>query len=319
MFIRKRNDVSLTHPYYICTPTYRRTSAGIRCLHLLCHYLNQAGYEAFVTFFEGGEVPHVNPNLMTPVLTDEVISRHTATRIQPIIVYPEVVPGNPLRGSVIIRYILNYPGLLGGDLRFASSELMYFYSKQFAAAFGVGDQILEIPVLDRTVFHPNPARERRGTCFYAMKYQYDHHKQRVFGLPADAIEITRDRPDSQTPQEIAELFRASEAFYCFENTALGSEAILCHCPTIMMPNPYLRKPEGLSEAEWDGIAWGNADEEVERAKATVVRGAQNYISRIYRFDDQLAYFIKLTQSKAKQTRRRRRISLPDHYRAISQL
>ena len=35
-------------PYYIEAPPYRRTSAGIKVLHLLCHALNRIGEDAYV-------------------------------------------------------------------------------------------------------------------------------------------------------------------------------------------------------------------------------------------------------------------------------
>ncbi len=36
-------------PYYIYAPDYRQSSAGIRALHYLCHFLNECGHEAYIS------------------------------------------------------------------------------------------------------------------------------------------------------------------------------------------------------------------------------------------------------------------------------
>lgn len=77
------------HPYYIYSYDYRRNSAGVRVLHMLCDALNQSGQEAYVV------AKNVSPNLITPMLSGEVIAYHKAQGIKPIMVYPEVIDGNP--------------------------------------------------------------------------------------------------------------------------------------------------------------------------------------------------------------------------------
>ncbi|HQS47099.1 MAG: hypothetical protein B7Y12_05230 [Rhizobiales bacterium 24-66-13] len=237
-----------------------------------------------------------HPALLTPVLTPEIVRWSRASSKQPIVVYPEVERGNPANANCVVRYLLNTPGLLGGPVRFDEGDLLFAYSPQFAV--GLGDvPLLRFPLVDTRIFHPEPARPRSGACFYASKYQLTHG-QRVFGLPAGAVEITRDEPDSFAPEQIAEMFRSSEAFYAFENTALGNEAIACHCPTVLMPNPFLQKPRGLSQEDWHGIAWGTDPAEVERARTTVVQGADRYRTFANEVPDQIRRFIELTQSAA---------------------
>ena len=83
-------------PYYIDAPAYRRTSAGIRVMHLLCHALNSIGEEAYVYPTE------TNPTLNTPLVTPEISARHKAAGREPIVIYPEVVPGNPRRAASVV-------------------------------------------------------------------------------------------------------------------------------------------------------------------------------------------------------------------------
>lgn len=285
------------HPYYIFAPRYSRTSAGIRALHLLCHWLNKSGQRAYVVRDAAGKL---HPDCLTPVLTKDTVDHHFAQGKVPVVVYPEVVAGNPAGADCVVRYALNFPGLLGGDTSWPPEDLVFGYSAQLATFCGVPDNVLHMPVIDTSVFclpQGGNARPREGSCFYAMKYQ-KVHGQTVSGLPPGSVEITRNRPNSQTPSELAELFRRSEAFYCFENTALAAEAVLCGCPAVFMPNAYLDRPIALDELGWDGFAWGNTPEELDRARRTVHLGPASHQRTVDAFFVQLAAFIEKTQAKA---------------------
>jgi hypothetical protein len=157
---------------------------------------------------------------------------------------------------------------------------------------------LFIPASDATIFTP-PAepRERHGSCFSAMKYRLEHGGE-PGPITADSVEITRDLPDSPEPAAIAELFRRSEVFYTYENTALALEAALCLCPTVLLPNPWLTEVIAANEMGWDGFAWGTDPEEIARAKATVHLARARYLSNYVKFWDQLSVFIAVTQSRA---------------------
>ena len=169
--------------------------------------------------------PAFHPDLLSPRLTQDAVDLHFSQQKTPVVIYPEVVIGNPLAAPCIVRYVLNFPGLLGGSVTYSDSELVYAFSKQLATQCGDPEQVLHMPVIDTTIFKQNGSLKRKGICFYASKFQ-NVHGQKPFDLPSGAIEITRDKQNSQTPQEIAKLFNSSEAFYCYENSALATEAVL---------------------------------------------------------------------------------------------
>lgn len=289
-------------------PRYTNTSAGIRCLHLLCHWLNRTGERAFAAISHvGGGVAPTNIDLQTPLLTQAVIDYHFELGLNPIIVYPEVISGNPLEAECVVRWVLNFPGLLGGDADYPDTEMVIAFSKVLALAIGPATPVLHLPVLNEEVFNPGRCRPRSGAAFYAAKYQ-DFHNGTVFGVPEHAIEITRDRPDSQTPEEIAEILRSVELLYVFENTALATEAVLCGCPAVFMPNPWLDQPIALQEQGWDGFAWGDDPAEIARARATVEQGRENYRRTVDEFFTQLNDFIAQSQAKAAAGRSTRKIN-----------
>jgi hypothetical protein len=284
------------NPYYIVAPRYVRTSAGIRALHLLCHSLNRIGQTAYILIHPYSDLEKaILPDLLTPVLTQSIIRHHHESGLTPIVVYPEVVAGNPFDAPCVVRYVLNFPGLLGGDKEYPASELCFGYSKVLAEAAHVPENILFIPVTDTRIFNrEEEVQNREGTCFFASKYQEVHNGQ-LLDVTKNSVEITRDKKESPTPRQIADLFRRSELFYTYENTALATEAVLCGCPAVFLPNPYLTQLIAMSELGTDGMAWGDAPEEIARAKATVEKGVENYLKLYDAYWQQLERFVELTQ------------------------
>lgn len=307
-----------TIPYIIVAPAYNKVSAGVRALHLLCHSLNLSGQRAYMyihprVMWDGRDC--TCPELCTPLVTQEIVDWFEAEGRHPIVVYPEVIAGNPLNAALVVRWMLNYPGLLGGDASYAPEEVVYAYSKRLARSVGLGDErVLFLPTSDQAIFYPPPeGAKREGSCFYATKYQL-HHGGKLLPITQGSVEITRDLPTSQTKQEIAELFRRSEVFYAYEDTALAIEAGLCGCPTVFIPNDYLSSPLGFDDIGTDGFAWGDSPEEVARAKATVGQLGANYEALIDRYWAQLAVFAEHTQAVARQRRAVSRIRLFSGFR-----
>ena len=289
------------HPYYIVAPPYARTSAGIRVLHLLCHSLNRRGHVAHMIIHPAfpWREDYLAPDLMAPLLTIATRDRHFNNGPAPILVYPEVVSGNPFNSPCVVRYVLNFPGLLGGDATYPEEELCFGFSEILASHTSHPGNILFMPVIDTSVFRP-PERQqpRQGTCFYAHKYKHMHGGA-LFDITRDSLEITNGFTDSPSPHQIAEVFHRSELFYAYENTSLATEAVLCGCPTVLLPNPHLTQSIGLKELGVDGYAWGADPSEVARAKATVAQGAANYMARFPLYWAALDQFIALTQQHAK--------------------
>lgn len=292
-----------THPYYVVTPPYTRFSAGIKALHLLCHNLNLNGQSAYLIPI--GDETAVNRDdfcevdLLTPILTRRTAQHHFNKGLTPISVYPEIVSGTPYGGACVIRYILNFPGLLGGDTSYDTQEICFSYSKVLSATTNYIENVLFIPTSDPRIFHPPDGNARReGSCFYAAKYQ-NSHEGKLFEITRDSVEITTGKTDSQTPNQIANLFRKSEIFYTYENTALATEAALCGCPVVFLPNPHLTSIIASEELGTDGFAWGNSLEEVTRAIETVPLAFSNYMQSINKFYKELDAFVTKTQAYAK--------------------
>lgn len=291
------------NPYYIYAPPYTRFSAGVKVLHLLCHHLNKSDNRAFLII--DTKIYCKNPtnfDLNTPILTKEIYKHHLKQKKKPIVIYPEVTAGNPLKASCVVRYVLNYPGLLGGTTSFDKDELVFTYSNTLSKHVKLTDkQTLFIPASDTNIFSP-PANKikRKGTCFFASKYR-DGGRE-LMDCTKGSFEITRGKPDSLKPDEIADLFRRSEAFYTYEDTALATEAVLCGCPAIFIPSDYLKQgPLGWNEVGKDGYCYGISSDDINQAKESVARGLKNYQKTEKKFFNQLDMFSQQTQDKSINT------------------
>jgi hypothetical protein len=291
-----------SNPYYIITPPYTRTSAGIKALHLLCHHLNLNGYPAYLIITDRGYTVNnellTHPDFLTPRLTQSIANYHFIDGRRPIVIYPEIIRGNPLKADCVARYILNFPGLLGGNTTYPETEFIFSYSKALAQHTNFPDNILFIPASNTDIYHPATEKiTRSGSCFYAAKYQ-EVHRGELFQITKNSIEITRDE-SRFTPEVIANLFQECEVFYTYENTALAIEAALCGCPTVFLPNRHLDKIIASDELGQDGYAWGTDPEEIQRARETVALAFENYTKAVANFKQDLKKFINQTQVLSK--------------------
>ncbi|MFT7098322.1 MAG: hypothetical protein ACJAS6_000174 [Rickettsiales bacterium] len=293
------NNISsktLNNPYYIVAPSFTKNSAGVLALHLLCHHLNMKGYPSFITGF--GECNYkTKPGLITPILDEEIITSHNENKKNPIVIYPDIAKGNPLNANNIVRYLLNYAGLLGGDSSFSQNDMIFSYTKRIAQQAGFDNhQILFMPISNTDIFYPpKDNKARKGSCFYASKYK-SFHKGKLFDITKDSVEITRDLPNSQTTQEVADLLRKSEIFYTYEDSSLITEAILCGCPVVLIKNEFF-DGETLAKHEL-GIGGCSKDvdpKNIEYAKQTISLAQEQFIKSVDNFWAQLDNFIKITQ------------------------
>jgi GT2 family glycosyltransferase/glycosyltransferase involved in cell wall biosynthesis len=281
-------------PYYIAAPEYVRNSAGTRAMYLLCHHLNSLGEDAYV--YSGAPAPGLN----TPLLTDEVKKRHFAAGLAPIAVYPEIVHGNPLAAPSVARYLLNHPGLIGGPKEFPASDAVYFYNGEYTRSLPTRPKkLLQLPLADETIFHlpeSDTAQMRQGKLVYPGRFT--EAAERHPELFRNATVITQDWPE--TREALADLMRRSELLYCFSNSAVIQEALLCGCPVVVMPSPLTAKLLAIYQHEPQrdrppGMALDTSPAEIERARQSIAKFRDLHVAAEAAFQEQLRQFIADTQ------------------------
>ena len=271
-------------------------------LHFLSHALNSIGQSAFIFLDRRAERQEleINPEFSSPVLTQAIINYHFEKQRCPVVVYPEIISGNPVAAPFVVRYVLNFPGLLGGDKCYDKDELCFGYSRTLARAAQASEEnVLFIPISDTRVFHPNYAKTpRTTTCFYAKKYKsLEREHELVFTHPQEAIEID----EHMSHEEIADIFNRSELFYCYENSALALEAALCRCPTLFVKNRFFTDLIVDLEDGQDGWTCSDKPDEIERARLSVDNVFPKYMEAQRTFWQQLDRFIAITQQRAAMT------------------
>ena len=104
-------------------------SGGILACHKLIHNVELLGHKGFMV------ADHLNPKYR-----GTSISLGDATRLakQPdtIVVYPEIVNGNPLGAPKVVRWILNSPGALAGDENtYGKGDHYYMFANYFKVKY----------------------------------------------------------------------------------------------------------------------------------------------------------------------------------------
>jgi len=287
---------SKTNLFYIYTPRWINSSAGIKVLHYLCHALNCAGQDAYLVFsdFPNKLSPRVNSNLRTPILTNEQAQAHFLSSRSPIAIYPETIPGNPLGAVRVVRYLLNYAGALGGEISFPAHEYVVAFSQNIAMHYedlnkSSGIPVLFLPPVDPTEFIFN--REKKPfQLVYAGKYRsFVGPPTEVGDLPS--VEIFRDGKQMQSREEVKKLLSEASVLYCFENSSLITEAVLSGTPVLLVKSKFFTEMIAEHELGQGGIRDINSSNALHEAKESVDAGAAQYLESFPNFEKSLSEFI----------------------------
>ena len=278
----------IRNPFYIYTPRWIESSAGIKALHLLCHALNEIGELAFLVICEESHEkrPRINGFLKTPVLTQEIADAHFKAQLTPITIFSETIPGNPINAPFVVRFIGNYLGALGGPVDVAKDDFVVAYSENLSkhAAKMLGrDDIFTLffHAIDPRPFESESKKEE-FLLLYAAKYRI-FSGEPEFKSKLKVIEIIRDGPGAQSRGEVLNLLKRASGLICFENSAIAMEAILSGTPVILIKNNFFS--EGIADFEVKGLGmrWGYSDDNLEEAKSELEVAREVYLQTVEEF------------------------------------
>lgn len=262
--------------FFIYSPPYDENSGGSIALHRLCHLINTISpYKAYLVPFSSPirqkfrmwknfTNVHYKKNYLihkkwiTPLWPRNEIPQNAIT------IYPETIEGNPLNTKHVVRWLLHQPGFHTGNINYGDNEL-YFKFNSAIRDFSYKNSRLSTNEL-KVIYYPidiyyaSKIEKSIKTCYMVRK-----GKNKTFCHPTDAILL-----DGKSHHEIAEIFRKSKRFICYDDyTAYSIFAILCDCESIVVPDGNMTIEEWYpNKNDRFGIAYGFSEEQLQWAKST---------------------------------------------------
>lgn len=245
---------------------------------------------------------NTNTNLKTPILTKKIEKEHRSKKLKQIVFYSETVPGNPIKAINIVRYMLNFPGSLGGPTTFDENELLLAYSKSISKSSNC-DRVLFIPAVKLEEL-PLPAEDKSDlNLVYAGKYRAFIGKPEM-PMNISYTEIFREGPKKQSREEVLNLLAKAKVLYAFENTTLATEAMLLGTPCIFVPNEFLGKIIAEEELGSYGYAIGITEENLKKAQDSLELGRQRYLQVLDMITNNLAAELNYINGYFKQVQKK---------------
>lgn len=194
--------------YIIYAPEYSHRSNGIKVLYKLSEELNNRGYDAYMY------APHDKNNTHFKYINPNDITKEI--RKNDIIIYPEIVSGNPLEFQNVVRWILYYPGKNGGSTSYQDYEVLFSYSKEY-----FDTNILYVPTIDLNIFYDNKTQKTKDCVFV-----YKGGKWKDIPELNNLTTITPSFPQKQ--EDLVKLLQMTNILYSYdEHSSLLDEAVLC--------------------------------------------------------------------------------------------
>jgi hypothetical protein len=124
---------------FIAAPLFTEGSDGARVLHYLCHSFNKMGVKSSLVFLDPRDPSNTsfvaateNQGTYKEYQTPVVKNLNEIDVENDVIIYPEIVQGNPLKGRNIVRYFLNKNGFITGiPVKINSGEFILSFQKIF--------------------------------------------------------------------------------------------------------------------------------------------------------------------------------------------
>lgn len=238
-------------PYFVMSPPWTHTSSGVRTMHLLCHYLNEAGQKAWMLPIDLRQPYCVDHALNTPVFD--------CGDPDPIIIYPEIIGGNPHNAKRVVRYVLGQRD----NPTFERGDMIWGCTTPLANKYGSSD-VMTIPTFDRKIFF-NRNMPRSGACFYSQKYD------RILGHPLLPLTEGMTRVEGSA-ERCAEIYNTHETCYVYEDTEVMFNASLCGCKVVMIRTDYFNTmPESNEFYAYRGLSWSDGEKVNEHCETVEER------------------------------------------------
>lgn len=225
--------------FLVVAPPYHAKSAGIVVMHELCDSLNRLGHTAALIlainsngFTSPNEERHFGSGLLRhPIDTD---NEFTTFIDEGIVIYPEIISGNPVGGKRVVRYLLNKEGAIGGNSMEASER---DFILAFSRSFRDDADAYLIKVSKSSFFNCENSKLTADRSLDLTYIGKGSNYDQCFVVKG-TIEVTRLWPQSR--QELAILFKQTRFFYTWDVISQTNiDALFCGAaPVFLTARPH---------------------------------------------------------------------------------
>lgn len=209
--------------FYIWAPAFTPFSGGIMVLYKLADKMSLIGEDVTIVTKNKNNFPVKNFD-------------------QSVAIYPEIVNGNPFGSATVVRWILNTPGVCGGDGIYQPDDIVFKYADDYS----IPDESMNRGLL--TVFNikdtrkfTNKNKHIPGTVCHLVRKGTG--KKQIYH--SDHSLCIDNYSNKGGHDYLRTIFDQYETFVSYDHaTFISVQAALSGCLSIVIPQ------EGLSREEW---------------------------------------------------------------------
>jgi hypothetical protein len=210
-----------------------------------------------------------------------------------------------------VRWVLNYPGILGGPEKFHETEHLIAYSKDIATKLEKEISVLFLPPIDiREIykFKKSSADIERTDriLLYAGKYRgFVGNPILPRWVSGEITEIWREGAKKQSRENVLELLATSSCLFIFENSTLITEAV------------FFDSLIAEYELGSGGVSWSDAENPIDSALFTIENVESRYLESVDRFFVALEREVIIWQEIASKSDYLSPVYLPNFLKLVS--
>ncbi len=232
--------------FIVWSPGFSEKVGGSIVLAKLAEILHNLGENSYTTFGK--------PGSNVKIISENDI--YNFDKNNSIIIYPEIVTGNPFSFKHVTRWLLYTPGKHGGDGIYSDNDLIYKYWNYFKAPdeSKVNGELRCFDLKIDNFYNKNLNRD--GDCHIVRKGAFYHKK--LDKHSENSIDIAYYSDDNF----LLNIFNEKDMFLSYDSmTYLSIQAALCGCTSVVIPEPNVSKEEWISKCPIFkyGVAYGLED------------------------------------------------------------
>lgn len=180
-----------------------------------------------------------------------------------IVVYPEIVYGNPLKAKNVVRWLLYYYKFAEDKQAYNETDMFISYREIFNDSdLNPTNKIVTLNYFDKKMYRQYNYGERNGNCYIIRKGKDRSDLPKVFDGPV--------YNDDMTQEDLVKMFNEYKFCYSYDTqTFYSSIASICGCISIVVIEPGKTEKDYCKEEEYHyGVAYGNTQEQIQYALET---------------------------------------------------